>query len=368
MVLKVMLVFGTRPQIIKSAAVIHEALKCPEIELQVVHTGQHYDFQMSRIFLEQLNLPNPVVNLEVGSGTHSWQTGEIMIRLEKALVNTKPNIVIVPGDTNSTLAGALVAAKSNIPLAHLEAGARSYDMTMPEEINRRLTDHCSNLLFAPTANCVKNLRKENVAGAIHLTGDTMYDSFLAHLHKAKENPILEELGVESDSYAVLTIHRPENVDNSERLANILGAMTELEELAIIFPAHPRTRHQLQLTGLEKRLHTSRNVRLVEPIGYFEMLKLMECAKLVFTDSGGMQKEAFWLGIPCITLRENTEWIETVQKKANILVGASKDKIISSARTILEDKESKKRLRQLSNPFGDGKASVRVVQNILRNVS
>jgi len=251
--MKLMLVIGARPQIIKSAPIIHQALKKSEIELQIIHTGQHYDFEMSKIFFGELDLPDPLVNLGVGSGTHAFRTGKMMVGLEKTIEKLKPDLVLVPGDTNSTLAGALAAVKLKVPVAHVEAGARSYDMRMPEEINGRLTDHCSSLLFAPTKNCARNLGSEGIPKhRIRLSGDTMYDALLQHMPIAARSDILKKLDLESDQYAALTLHRPENVDTAKTLRDIMRAMM-MKELIIVFPVHPRTRKQMATSKLTKQI-------------------------------------------------------------------------------------------------------------------
>jgi UDP-N-acetylglucosamine 2-epimerase (non-hydrolysing) len=363
-----MLVIGARPQIIKSAPLIHKASKDVEIDLQIVHTGQHYDFEMSKIFFNELGLPDPVVNLGVGSGTHAWQTGKMLIGLEKVIKDLKPNLVLVPGDTNSTLAGALAAVKLHVAVAHVEAGARSYDLGMPEEVNRRLTDHCSTILFVPTKNCLNNLAKEDIPlGKIHLTGDTMYDALLQHQGQFQKTNVLEKLGLKAGEYAVLTAHRPENVDIPENLKNVVDAMIQLNESTIVFPVHPRTLERLRVSKLLKRLKKEQNIRLIDPVGYHEMLNLVEQANIVFTDSGGLQKEAFWLHTPCITLREKTEWMETIDLDANVLVGNSVELIVRKARQYLATENLKSRLKELPNPFGDGNASTRIA-DILKNIT
>jgi UDP-N-acetylglucosamine 2-epimerase (non-hydrolysing) len=320
---------------------------------------------MTKIFFEELNLPEPVANLNVGSGTHAQQTAKTMLRLEKLLQRQRPDLVVVPGDTNSTLAGALTAAKLHIPVAHIEAGARSYDMKMPEEINRRLTDHCSTLLFTPTENCTQNLLKEGINKAkIHQTGDTMYDVLIQQLPKAEKTQILEQLGLKPKTYALLTTHRPENVDNPENLKNIIKAIIRLNQLTIVFPAHPRTQKQLRKTRLLEKMEKQKHIKIIKPLGYHETIKLIKSAALVLTDSGGMQKEAFWLKTPCITLRKTTEWPETVNLGANHLVGANTQKIVQKATKILEKKkEITEKLKKLPNPFGDGKASQKILDTI-----
>jgi UDP-N-acetylglucosamine 2-epimerase (non-hydrolysing) len=360
--MKLMLVLGTRPQIIKSAPLIREILDKSEIEIQIVHTGQHYDFEMSKVFFDELKLPDPLVNLGVGSGGHAWQTGKMMINLERVMLKLKPDLVLVPGDTNSTLAGALVAVKLHVPLGHVEAGARSYDMRMPEEVNRRLTDHCSRLLFAPTLNCVKNLRKEGLPSEyVHFSGDTMYDSLLRHLPKALKSNVLDRFDLEKDDYGIVTLHRPENVDNTETLKNIVEALIRIKDLVLLFPVHPRAMKMLRASGLLKCLRKAKHLRLVDPIGYLDMLHLVKEAKIILTDSGGLQKEAFWLHTPCLTLRDRTEWVETVQLGANVLVGDNQNLIVRKAREYLTNRDLKAKLEKLPNPFGHGDASGRILE-------
>ncbi len=364
--MKLMLIVGARPQIIKSAPIINEARKHREIELQLVHTGQHYDFEMSKIFFDEMDLPDPIVNLGVGSGTHAWQTGTMMMKLEKTMVKHKPDLVMVPGDTNSTLAGALAAVKLRVPVAHVEAGARSYDMRMPEEINRRLTDHCSSLLFAPTMNCARNLDREDIPKThIKMSGDTMYDALLEHLPAAMKSTVLKKQGLVSGEYATLTLHRPENVDTPKTLDNIMKAVLMLKELPVVFPVHPRTKERIARSKLKKQIEAAGNIRPIEPVGYHDMLQLTKLARFVFTDSGGLQKEAFWLHTPCITLRNKTEWIETIEMGANILAGNNTKKIVKVAKGIIDKKNIKSLLEKLGNPFGDGHASKRIVAEILK---
>jgi len=364
--MRLMLVVGARPQIIKSAPIIREAKNHDEIELQLVHTGQHYDFEMSKIFFDEMTLPEPLVNLSVGSGTHAWQTGNMMIKLEKTMTEHRPDLVMVPGDTNSTLAGALVAAKLHVPVAHVEAGARSYDMRMPEEVNRRLTDHSSSLLFAPTKNCARNLASEGFASkAVKVPGDPMYDSLLQHIAAASKTDILKKLGLKSEKYAALTLHRPENVDDSRTLGRIMKAIISLK-LTTVFPAHPRTRQHLEATGLLARIRENAHIKLADPLGYHEMLQLTKHSNMVFTDSGGLQKEAFWLHTPCVTLRERTEWIETTESHANILVGSNPRRISRAVTKIMETPEIKTKLKKIKNPFGDGHASQRIISEILKS--
>jgi UDP-N-acetylglucosamine 2-epimerase len=355
--MKITVIVGTRPQIIKSAPIIYEALKSG-LELKIIHTGQHYDYKLSQVFIEEFNLPEPAVNLEVGSGSHAYQTGEIMLRLEKYLLKDKPPLVLVPGDTNSALAGALTSVKLGIPVVHIEAGARCYDMSMAEEINRRLIDHCSKLLFAPTLNCKKNLERESVIGEIHLTGDTMYDAFLKFKDEADRSDILKKLQLSDKEYSLLTLHRAENVDNPVRLRSILKGILKAN-IKVIFPIHPRTANRLKEYNISLE-HS--NIRIIDPVSYVEMLKLLKHAKLVLTDSGGLQKEAFWSQTPCITLRESTEWTETVEAGVNQIAGADVEKIAQAIRAI-EERYDEMKKKFIGNPFGDGYAAKRIVKII-----
>jgi len=361
----VALILGARPQIIKSMPFIRLSNEDKQVKLSIIHTGQHYNYEMTKVFFEEFSLPEPTVNLEVGSGSHAQQTAKMMTRLEPFLQKQKPDLVVVPGDTNSTLAGALTAAKLNIPVAHVEAGARSYDNRMPEEVNRRLTDHCSTLLFTATEICSRNLLKEGISKAsVNLVGDTMYDVLLQQLPKAERTAILDQLDVKTKAYALLTLHRQENVDSLENLKKILDAIVKLKKLVVIFPLHPRTQKQLRSFNLYTKLKEQKHVKLIEPVSYLENINLIKNATLVMTDSGGVQKEAFWLKTPCITLRENTEWVETVQLGANYLVGSNTERIVKTAEEIIENEEELcKKLGALPNPFGDGRASQKILKII-----
>ena len=359
----VALVLGARPQIIKSMPLIHLLNKDKHLELSLVHTGQHYDYEMTKIFFDEFSLPEPTANLDVGSGSHAQQTAKIMSLLEPILLQENPDLVLVPGDTNSTLAGAITAAKLNIPVAHIEAGARSHDNRMPEEINRRLTDHCSTLLFTTTEACSQNLLKEGISkGIIHLVGDTMYDVLLQQLPRAEKTKILDQLGVKAKTFALLTLHRQENVDNPENLGRIVAAIVRLKRLIVVFPVHPRTRKQLRSLDLYAKLEQQKHVRLIEPVSYLENINLVKNACLVMTDSGGVQKEAFWLKTPCITLRENTEWMETVRLGANYLLGSHTEQIVKTAEGIVENQEMfREKMQKLPNPFGNGAASQKILR-------
>jgi UDP-N-acetylglucosamine 2-epimerase (non-hydrolysing) len=357
--MRVVLVIGTRPQIIKSAPVIHAAKKYKDIELLILHTGQHYDYEMSKIFFNELDLPEPVTNIGVGSGSHGAQTGRMLIELEKVFLSLKPDLVLVPGDTNSTLAAAIAAVKLQIPVAHIESGARSFDMTMPEEVNRRLTDHCSTILFTVSENCSKNLKTEGIPSErIVLVGDTMYESIKLHFQDIEKDNALNDLNLKAKQYLILTMHRAENVDNPVRLKTIIEEIVKLEEI-VIFPAHPRTRKQLINLGLLEA--ASKRLQLLEPVGYYRMLNLIKNAKCVLTDSGGMQKEAFWMSTPCVTLRSNTEWIETIQLGANILCGEPR-----LIRKTYERITGNLPANFKVNPFYFGGASERIIQHFLSN--
>ena len=346
--MKVATIVGARPQFIKIAPVSRELRR--SFEEIVIHTGQHYDYEMDRIFFEQLNIPTPDYHLGVGSGTHGYQTGEMLRRIEDVLLKEKPDVVLVFGDTNSTLAGALAAVKLHIKVAHVEAGLRSFDRRMPEEVNRVLTDHVSDLLFAPTSTAVENLKREGIAEGVHLTGDVMVDALNYNIRVAEASDILDKLGIKPKEYLLATIHRPENTDSLVNLRSIIEAFVESQEL-IVFPAHPRTINALKRCDLYEK--ASKNLMLVKPLGYLDMLKLEKNARKILTDSGGVQKEAYLLKVPCITLRETTEWVETVDDGWNVLVGADKERILHALR------EFEPSGKVHTEKFGDGKASRRI---------
>ena len=319
-------IVGARPQFIK-AAPVSRALATSFREV-LIHTGQHYDYGMSDVFFHELEMRPPDFHLGAGGGTHGEQTGKMLIEIEKILNLVKPDYVLVYGDTNSTLAGALAAAKAQIPLAHVEAGLRSYNRAMPEEINRVLTDHVSSLLFCPTDAAIENLAKEGITKGVHRVGDVMYDALLHNLAIArKHSNILKSLGLEKGTYALATAHRAANTDDPARMAAILNALGSLST-RVIFPVHPRTRKMIQEAGLS----VAQNVMAVEPVGHFDVLILQENANCILTDSGGMQKEAYLLGVRCITLREETEWVETVHVGWNMLTGVDADVIRSAFET------------------------------------
>ncbi|MDD5164171.1 MAG: UDP-N-acetylglucosamine 2-epimerase (non-hydrolyzing) [Patescibacteria group bacterium] len=355
--MKVLCVVGARPNFIKIAPLFKEFKKYQKIKPILVHTGQHYDYKMSGAFFKELNIPKPNYNLGIKAGLHGEQTGKTMIEFEKVCLKEKPDLVIVVGDVNATLAGALVAAKLHIPVAHIEAGLRSGDMNMPEEINRILTDHISDILFCPTPTAIKNLKKENIIKNVYNTGDLMYDVFLKNIKIAqKKSKILKILDLKPKAYCLLTIHRASNVDNPENLKKILEAIQESNE-KVIFPIHPRT--QKQLKKLKLKIEKCK-LKIITPVGYLDMLWLEKNAKKILTDSGGVQKEAYFAKTPCITLRDTIEWIETRKYGWNILVGNNKKKIIKAIK-FFNPKE-----KQI-NCFGDGRTAKKIVKNILNKL-
>lgn len=358
--MKVVTVVGARPQFIKASPVskaierFNQSADGETIREILIHTGQHYDYEMSKVFFEQLDLKEPDYHLCVGSGTHGWQTGEMLKRVEEVLIKEKPHIVLVYGDTNSTLAGALTAAKLHIPIAHVEAGLRSFNKRMPEEVNRVLTDYLSSNLFCPTENAVKNLAREGITNGVHLVGDVMYDALLLNLERIKEKPVLDRLGLVSNKYILATIHRAENVDNTENLYSIVKALNSLEEI-VIFPLHPRTRKAL----FDIKIPADSHIYMIDPVGYLSMLALEKNAKLILTDSGGVQKEAYLLGVPCLTLRKETEWVETVEAGWNHLVGLELNKIRESIKSFSLN-------GYRPSIFGDGKSSEQIIQILASN--
>ena len=351
-------VAGARPNFMKISPLMRAMKRRESFKSVLVHTGQHYDDNMSKSFFQDLELSEPDLHLGVGSGSHAWQTAEIMVRFEKALVDLTPDLVLVVGDVNSTLACSIAAAKLGVPIAHVEAGLRSFDRTMPEEINRVVTDQLSDYLFATCQEANDNLRREGISEEkIFLVGNVMVDSLLANLEQAKQSDILNRLGVEHERYTLMTLHRPSNVDNQKTLCNILhGLNTIQQELPIIFPAHPRTLRQITEFGLSGQIAEMTHLHLIEPLGYLEFLCLMSQSKLVLTDSGGIQEETTVLGIPCLTLRENTERPVTVTEGTNTLVGSDPDRIIDEAMKVLNGCGKVGRVPKL----WDGQASERIV--------
>ncbi|MDK2869448.1 MAG: hypothetical protein PWP39_683 [Pyrococcus sp.] len=360
--MKPAIIFGTRPEIIKLSPVIRAFLE-KNVKPLLIHTGQHYDYEMSKIFLEELELPEIDYHLEVGSGTQAEQTGSAMIKIEKVLMKEKPDVSIVQGDTNTVLAGALASVKLLIPVAHVEAGLRSYDRTMPEEINRILADHASEVLFAPTEEAKKNLEKEGIVENVYVVGNTIVDAVLQNSEIAeRKSKILKELGLKEKEYILVTAHRKENVDYREKLEKLVDILTSLS-LTVVYPMHPRTKKRLEEFGLIKKLNKD-NIIITKPLGYLDFLKLEKNAKIIMTDSGGIQEEAIILGVPCLTLRYNTERPETVKAGGNILVGLEKERVLYYVTKLLEDKEFYKKMASAKNPFGDGNAGKRIVEILL----
>ena len=386
--MKIAIVLGTRPEIIKMGSVIDE-INSRGHELLLIHTGQHYDHEMSDQFFEELELPTPTYNIGVGSGSHGEQTGKMMEGIERVIANEKADILLVQGDTNAVLAGALVASKLHIPVGHVEAGLRSFDITMPEEINRKVADVCSMYYFVPTEESAINLSLEGISRKnIFITGNTIVDACFRNLKIAKKrfeesfkdssndnvNDISNNYDIHSNQDEIskllelnniltLTMHRAENVDNKERLTNIIDALTELKDLNIVFPIHPRTKKTMKKFGLYERFANLNHIHLVKPVGYLDFLLLMSKSLLILTDSGGLQEEAITLNIPALTLRYNTERPETVVAGGNILVGANKVDIVKVANKILNDKDFYEKMSLAKNPYGDGSSGKQIVDII-----
>ena len=366
--MKIAVVLGTRPEIIKMAPIIDEIVN-RDIELCLIHTGQHYDKEMSDNFFIDLEIPAPDYNINVGSGSHGKQTGLMMKGIEEVLMDEKPDIVLVQGDTNAVLAGALVASKLHIAVGHVEAGLRSFDMTMPEEINRRVCDVTSTMYFIPTEESAINLLADGYSRKnLIITGNTVVDACFRHLEIAKKRGFEEEslasLGIDNmDNILTLTMHRAENVDDKKRVTNIIDALKELGDMNIIFPIHPRTKKTLEDFKLFDELNNLSHVHIIKPIGYLDFLQLTSKSTLILTDSGGLQEEAITLDVPALTLRYNTERPETVTAGGNILVGADKDAILENANKILNDGEFAQKMKNAINPYGQGDSAKKTVDAI-----
>ena len=354
--MKIAIILGTRPEIIKMAPLINIYRQNRE-DFFLLHTGQHYSYRMDKVFFDQLKLPRPQYNIDVGSSSHAEQTGQMLIGIEKILLKEKPAVVLVEGDTNSVLAGALAAAKLGIKVGHVEAGLRSYDRTMPEELNRLLTDHLSDFLFAPTPKAKQILLGEGVdEKKVFDTGNTIVDAVQQNLELAKNSKdMMRDLKVEKGQYFLVTLHRQENVDNAARFGSILEGLNKIAlqlKLPVVYPIHPRSRKKMKDFALKPG-----NLMMIEPVDFLGFLQMESNARLILTDSGGVQEEACILGVPCVTIRDNTERPETVEVGANILAGASSERILECARFMLDKKD------KWENPFGDGKAAERIVKII-----
>lgn len=355
--MKILTVVGARPQFVKAAVVSRAIQQTIGLEEVIVHTGQHYDKNMSDVFFEEMNIPRPKYSLNLGGGNHGEMTGRQLEAIEKVLLDEKPDVVLVYGDTNSTIAGALSAVKLHIPVAHVEAGLRSFNMKMPEEVNRILTDNISGQLFCPTETAVSNLKKEgfeNKNCEILNVGDVMYDAALYYLDKAHRPDSLNS-SIESD-FILATVHRADNTDDPSKLSNIIDALNELAtERDVICPIHPRTRKKIAELNLDCKFS------ILEPVSYFEMLWLLKNSALVLTDSGGLQKEAYFFQKYCVTMREQTEWVELVENGVNSLVGSNKEKIIAQAREFLNSK-----FEARTDLYGNGDAGTKIVKHLKVN--
>ncbi len=357
--IKIINVVGARPNFMKIAPIQREMAKYPNIQPVLVHTGQHYDERMSKLFFDDLQLPKPDIYLDVRSGSHAVQTAKVMMAFEEVLQKEKPDLVIVVGDVNSTAACSMVAAKMHTKIAHVEAGLRSFDRRMPEEINRLVTDVLSDFLFVTEKSGLENLKHEGIDDSkVHFVGHVMIDSLIYFEPMAAKSPILENMGLRPREYGVITLHRPSNVDNKENFLKLLNAFEVIEkQMPLIFPIHPRSQKMIDQLGLREKVEKMHNLRLTEPLGYLDFMRLLHNAKLVLTDSGGIQEETTYLGIPCITMRENTERPITVEVGTNVLVGTDTERIIAEAQKVLDGNAKKGQIPEL----WDGKAAERIVR-------
>ena len=361
--IRIICVCGARPNLMKISPLMRAFEKNGNFETFLVHTGQHYDENMSRLFFDDLSIPRPDINLEVGSGSHAIQTAEIMKRFEPVILDLKPDYVLVVGDVNSTIACGLVAVKLGVKLIHVEAGLRSFDRTMPEEINRVLTDSISDLLFVTEQSGIDNLQNEGIdSDKVHFVGNVMIDTLMANREKAEKSDVLDRLGLSAKGYVVITLHRPSNVDDLSKFEEIVTAFEEMQkEMKLVFPIHPRTRNNIEGSELEKRIEVMDNLLLLEPVGYLDFLCLVSNAALVLTDSGGIQEETTILGVPCMTLRENTERPVTITQGTNRLVCVTTGDILKNYREI----RSGDKKNSCSVPkFWDGKAAERIAKIIV----
>jgi len=359
--MKIATIVGARPQFIKAAVVARAFRAIYDLDEVMIHTGQHYDENMSGAFFRELEIEPPRHNLRIGSGTHGLQTGRMLEAIEAVLLEEVPDGVVVYGDTNSTLAGALAAAKLRLPVFHVEAGLRSFDPRQPEEINRVLADRVSSLLFAPSAHAVENLKCEGITDGVHLCGDVMYDAALFYGTRADQcSRVLERLELSRTDYVLATIHRPETTENVERLRTAMGALAELNrDIRVVLPLHPRTRKSLQEAGLIDDV--TQRLCLTEPLGYLDMIMLEKHARLIATDSGGVQREAFFHRVPCVTLRETTEWVELVEMRWNRLAPLTS---VADVAAMLRDALTTT-LSSAGDPYGDGRAGEQIARILAR---
>ena len=353
---KIHLVVGARPNFIKANQVYQSLDQLNTFDLTLINTGQHYDQNMSKIFIQELGMKNPDINMEVGGGRHGEQTGKIISLYEKILIEKKPNMIIVFGDVNSTIACSLAAAKLGIPIAHVESGLRSFDWNMPEEINRVLTDRLSTVLFTTSPEAKDNLINEGISTKrIHFVGNTMIDSLVKFQQKFEQSKIRNSLDMNGD-YALITFHRPSNVDNKSKLKKLMNAIQDVSNIiSCIFPIHPRTKKMLESSKLYNELHNNNNIRLIEPIGYIDFMCLQKNASIVLTDSGGIQEESTFFGIPCITVRKNTERPITISKGTNKLIGTDYSRILEAVTTSINQNNDENSIP----PLWDGKAAARI---------
>jgi UDP-GlcNAc3NAcA epimerase len=359
---------GARPQFIKAAAV-SRAIRdghAGAIDEVLVHTGQHYDDNMSGVFFDELDIPRAKYDLKISGGSHGAMTGRMLEAIEAVLVDERPDWVLVYGDTNSTLAAALAAAKLHIPIAHVEAGLRSFNRRMPEEINRILADRLSSLLFCPTDTAVRNLHAEGMTSGVHNCGDVMYDAALYYGARARSSStILADLGIAERGFALATCHRAENTDDLQRLGEIAGALAAIaQEQPVVFPIHPRTRARIDDAGIRSSL---RGVTLIDPVPFLDMVALEQAASVILTDSGGVQKEAFFYGVPCVTMRDETEWVETVALGRNRLTGAMRTAIVSAFEELLRG-DSTRASGDPQRPYGQGDAAKRMLMHLVREAA